>query len=291
MSRRAGGLFAGRGIALPGIRVTVIVIALAFVLGIGAGWLTAQVPDLYRAWTAPPEPSESPSPSASPTVEVSLPPLEPITRELGEDDAAAGIVSTLVRERGEGTFTPAPGVTPTVEDGGPVRYVRIDIEDGVTMDGDAVATYVMEALNDARGWGSAGRLQFVQTDGAADVRIVLASPYTAATLCREPHAAAVLDPGATASASPSPSASATVAPPCAVQGIVPISVYDWTAGLAPFESNVRGSRIYQLNHGVGHVLGEEDAACESGLAPVMTVQTELPEACRWNPWPYPEAAA
>ncbi|WP_296667924.1 DUF3152 domain-containing protein [Demequina sp.] len=280
MSRRSEGLFAGRGIALPGVGITLLAIAVAFALGIGAGWLTGLAPDIYRSWRAGPDATASPSPSASPSPEVSLPSMGPITRELDEEDAAAGVVTVTIPEMGEGTFTAAPGSTPTTEEGGPVRFVRVDVEDGLTMDEDALVDFVMTNLNDARGWGSAGRQQFVLTDGAADVRIVLASPATAATVCTD--SAVTPSPTPTPGASPSPAAV-----PCPVQGIVPISIYDWTAGLDAFGTNRKGSRIYQLNHGVGLVLGEEVAVCETGLASVMVDQTAMPAECRWNPWPFP----
>ncbi|MDN4474946.1 DUF3152 domain-containing protein [Demequina sp. SYSU T00192] len=277
MTRRSGGLFAGRGIALPGLVVTLVTVLACFAVGIGAGWLTGQVPGWYRAWSAEPEPTVSASPSESPEPEVSLPALEPITRELDGADAAAGVVTTTVPERGEGTFTTASTATRTAAASaspdaaeGPTRYVRIDVEDGVTVDEDAFVDYVMRILQDERGWGSAGRLQFVMTDGAADVQVVLATPYTVATRC--------------------PDEPEGDDPTCAEQGIVPLSVYDWTAGLGRYGDNRKGARAYLLNNGVGHVLGEESATCTSGRASVMVDQTRMPKACNPNGWPFPDAA-
>jgi len=227
MTRRSGGLFAGRGIALPGLAVTVVTVIVAFALGLGTGWLSGYVPDAYRAWREGPSPSPSPSVSASPEVDVSLPPLEPITRELDEDDAAAGVVTTAVVTRGAGTFTSVPGVTAEVDDAGPVRYVRIDVEDGVTLDNEALVDYVMTTLNDPRGWGSAGRLQFVLTEGAADIRIVFASPHTVVSRCPDPHIPATLSGG---SATPEPSASATPVPSASASPAV-------TGAVVPFDGN------------------------------------------------------
>ncbi len=285
MTRRSGGLFAGRGIALPGWRVTLIAVVLCFAVGLGAGWVTGQVPGWYRAWSADPEPSASPSVSETPEPEVSLPAMEPITRVLDEDDAAAGVVTTTVPERGAGTFstastasrTAAPSVSPDAADG-PTRYVRIDVEDGVTVDEDALVDHVMATLQDERGWGSAGRLQFVVTDGAADVQVVLATPYTIATRCPDGAEATADD----ADGSPEPT--------CAEQGIVPVSIYDWTAGLDRYGKNRNGARAYLLNHGVGLVLGEEEVTCTSGVASVMVDQTDMPKACKTSAWPFPGAA-
>ncbi|WP_062463361.1 DUF3152 domain-containing protein [Demequina soli] len=296
MNRRSGGLFAGRGIALPGVLVTLATVVVCFALGLGAGWVTAQVPDWYRAWSADPQPSASPSASDTPTRDVSLPTLEPITRELDDADAAAGVVSLTVPERGEGTFTAVTGAEPTSASPSasaeattvPTRYVRIDVEDGVTVDEDALVRFVMDTLNDNRGWGSDGRMRFVLTDGAADVRVVLASPYTVAARCPKPHTAATLTGGDGSGSSPAPSADAEL--PCASQGIAPISLYDWTAGVAPYRDHRTAAREYLVNHAVGHVLGEEDQTCESGRAAVMVNQPRMPQACSTNPWPYPDAS-
>ncbi|WP_169746869.1 DUF3152 domain-containing protein [Demequina gelatinilytica] len=302
MSRSSGGLFAGRGIDLPSIGITVVTIVACFALGIGAGWVTGQVPDWYRAWSEP-EPSVSASPSPTPEPSVSLAALEPITRALDEDDALAGVVTTEVVERGEGTFTAAlggDGATATAGASGspsastdavPTRYVRIDVEDGITVDEPAFVDFVMSTLNDARGWGSAGRMQFVLTDGAADVRVVLASPYTIAVRCPDPHAAATAAVvGGEATPSPEPTAG-DVSTACATDGIVPVSIYDWTAGLSRFGEKRTVAREFLLNHGVGHVLGVEDATCESGRAEVMVDQASMGKGCKVNAWPYPDAEA
>ncbi|WP_062305199.1 DUF3152 domain-containing protein [Demequina subtropica] len=300
MSRSSGGLFAGRGIDLPSVGITLVTILACFALGIGAGWVTGQVPDWYRAWSEP-EPSVSASSTPTPEPSVSLAALEPITRALDEDDALAGVVTTEVVERGEGTFTAALGAdgsTASASASGdasasadpvPTRYVRIDVEDGITVDEPAFVDFVMTTLNDPRGWGSAGRMQFVLTEGAADVRVVLASPYAIALRCPDPHAAAtVVGDGATPSPAPTDGEAGTS---CATDGIVPVSIYDWTAGLTRFGEKRTVAREYLLNHGVGHVLGAQDATCESGLADVMVDQSRLRQQCKVNAWPYPDAGA
>ena len=283
MERRSRGLFAGRRIGRPGPWVTVVAIAAAFALGIGAGWLTGLVPDLYARWNASPEPSVSPSPSASATPEVSVGPVEPITRELDDADTLAGLTTLAVPDRGDGTLSIVSGATPETEGGGPVRYVRVEFEGGLGVASAALATFVMDTLNDPRGWGSQGRQQFVRTDGAADVRIVLASPYTAATLCRPTDVAPTAEPSSVPSATPSADL------PCETQGIVPLSLYDWAAGLSRFGEERTSSRQYQLAHGAGYVLGEESATCESGRASVMVVQQTMSDQCTVNPWPFPDA--
>lgn len=283
MERGSRGLFAGRRIGRPGLWVSVATVAVAFGLGVGVGYGTGLVPDLYARWTASPEPSTSPSPSASATPEVSVGPLAPIERELDDADTLAGLTSLTVPTQASGTLTPVVGTTTEVEGGGPVRYVRIEVEDGIDVSATVFRDFVMATLNDPRGWGSDGRQQFVLTDGVADVRIVLASPLTLATLCRP------IDVEPTAAASPEPTPSPSAALPCESQGIVPLSLQDWAAGLSRYAEDRTGSRQYQVGHGAGYVLGEEVGACSSGRASVMVVQESMPAECSVNPWPFPDA--
>lgn len=293
MSRRSEGLFAGRGISWHTIAITLLVVVLAFALGIATGWATGLLPGIYREAKSP-SPSPSPTPSPTATVEVSIPPLAPIDRELTDDDLAAGVTTVHYTRKGEGTFTAVPGEDTLPGENVPVRLVRIDVEDGLTVDSTAFGEYVMTILNDPRGWGSEGRLRFVQTQGVPDVRIVLASPYTAEAMCPVPHArgkgvAAVVE---STTAPDAPAAGASQTPElvtCADRGTVAVSQYDWIAGLPGYEDNIVDARAFLINHGIGHVLGEAEQVCESDEALVMVDQRESMEECTVNPWPFPDA--
>ncbi len=284
-------MFARRGTGGPGLLAVLAVVLVAFLVGIGVGWGTGQLGSTLAAPEA--SPSASPSPSAEPELEVSLPPLEPITRELDDDDRLAGLVSLDVPTEGEGTFrTVTLDGVPSGE-AAAVRWVRVEVEDGLDMDGSALATFVLAALNDPRGWGANGRYEFVPTAGASDIRVVIASPTTAATMCPNPHTAATVvgnddDASAEPEASPSPVTSATEDVPCTFRGIVAVSQYDWAAGLTSYGDDTTGARVYLVNHGVGHVLGNEDGVCASGRALIMTDQVDLSEDCEPNPWPWPD---
>jgi len=290
MIRRPGRVFAGRGITLKGTVLTVVIIAVAFALGIGAGWGTGLIADSLAAPEPTPSASPSPSPSPTPTIDVSLPPMEPITRVLDADDLAAGLTGLSFPVRADGTFvTATAGPTPSPS-AGITRLVKIDAEAGLPVDVDSLATFVMATLNDTRGWSNGSSVTFVLTDGAPDLRVVLASPYTAAALCPTPHQEAPLTPESpTPSATPEPSPSTTAATQCASAGVVALSIYDWAAGIPTFGEERTASREWLVNHGVGHVLGKPDAKCSKGVADVMTNQRELNERCTPNPWPLPSA--
>ncbi len=279
-------MFASRRTGGPSVLAIVLVILAAFAVGIGVGWGTGEL----GATLAEPEPSPSasPSPSTTPEPAVSIEPLDPITRDLDDDDRLAGLTSLDIAEEGDGSFRTVSRDGVPTGDAAAVRWVRVDVEDGLEIDGAALSTFVLAALEDPRGWGARGRYEFVPTAGAADIRVVLASPATTPSVCQEPHAAAATGGQGGADAEPEPSASATDELPCAARGIVPISVYDWAAGLDSYGTDTTGARVYLLNHGVGHVLGDEDSVCASGRAIVMADQVDLSDECEPNPWPSPD---
>lgn len=300
--RRQQPLFAGRGIPLPGPLVTAAVSVIALGLGVGAAWATVSI---TNAITAADEPSASATPVPSMDIDVTLEPLGPITRSLTADDERAGVTSTEFKMTGDRVLTVVPGRGTEVEGAGDVRWVSIAVEGGVNIDEDAFADYVMEVLKDNRGWGSGGTFQFVRTDGAADFRVVLASPTTAVALCPDPHLVANAGPVSEVTVSPSAGAAATPSQDiasasadaegvdvlCDDSGGVVLSVYDWIKGIEQFGADVNSSRIFMIQHRLGHLLGKADVSCSSERADIMVNQDQdLPEGCAVNPWPFPDAA-
>lgn len=298
-------MFAGRRISLPSIWAIAIVVVVGFAAGIGVGWGTGLVADRLTA----PEPTISPTPSPTPTVEqnVTVPPMEPITRERDAGDALAGINSLEIMDEGTEQYVTATQDAEPSGAAASVRSVRVEYEDGLAIDGEALSGFVMNTLNDPRGWGARGRYEFIPTEGASDLRVVLASPFTAAAACPDPHTAAgsggaleeqtdtTADAGAESTTmspspgepSPDPGATSQLES-CADRGIVMVSQYDWVAGLAAYGEDRTAARQYLINHFTGHALGDSDGICGSGTAQIMTDQAQLPEECEANAWPWPD---
>ena len=92
---------------------------------------------------------------------------------------------------GPGTAVVVPGTAPSTAPGRAVR-VRVEVEEGLPVDGAAFADFVTTTLQDPRGWVQEG-WSFSRTDGDADVVVTLASPATSAAMC------APLDTGGTLS--------------------------------------------------------------------------------------------
>ncbi len=286
---------------MPGLRGVVYIVIAAFIVGVGAGWLTTVVPRLL----ASPEqsPSSSPSPSASddPVILVDLYP--PITRVTDTDDLYAGLTDLSVGAVGPGVFDVVPGIDQPEGDG-PTHWIRVEIEEGLPFSPGALGVFVLTVLNDERGWAANGRMVFARTDGAAEIRIVFANPNTVESLCARPHEAASPDiappmvtlgpsPEADSSSSVTPSASSSVDPDqeisCAEQGIIVVNAYRWADGLKAFGEDRTAARAYLLQHFLGHLLGESDATCETvdERASVMVDHEFDIAPCLPNGWPYP----
>ncbi len=310
--RRGGPILTGRRI--PGRIVIAAIVLLAFGVGVGAGWGSAFIADFLVSALATADPSTSPSASTSgqPNTDIPVDLYPALTRFMNADDRTAGLTSLDIPTRGEGKLVVVPGQSDPIG-AGPTRWVRIEIEDGVPLDPAIVSSYVMSILGDAQGWTGHGRVSFGRTDGVADIRIVFASPKTAADLCPRPHDAAVVDiappdvpgvvplpsvsppvaaPARAASPSASPSPSAAKAPSCADQGIVVVSAYQWAAGAKAFGDEAGQWRDYMINHPIGHLLGEPDAPCGGAgqLAPVMQNQELDFTPCEPNGWPFPASS-
>jgi Protein of unknown function (DUF3152) len=309
--RRGGPILTGRRI--PGRIVIAAIVLLAFGVGVGAGWGSAVVAGFFVSALPKSDPSMSPSVTTSghPNTDIPVDLYPALTRFMNSDDRDAGLTSLAIPVRGNGNLVVVPGESDPVG-AGPTRWVRIEIEDGVPLDPGVVTSFVMSILGDVQGWTTHGRVSFGRTDGVADIRIVFASPKTAADLCSRPHDAAVVDiappdvPGGvplpSASPSPaapvaapsaSPSASPEKAPSCAEQGIVVVSAYQWAAGSKAFGDEAAQWRDYLINHPIGHLLGEPDALCggTGQLAPIMQNQELDITPCEPNGWPFPASSA
>ncbi|GMA36453.1 hypothetical protein GCM10025876_26570 [Demequina litorisediminis] len=85
--------------------------------------------------------------------------MEPIERDLDEADATAGLVSLTVPETADGTFHTVTTDAEPTGDAKSVKWVRVETEDGLTMDGDALSTFVLDTLNDPRRLGRQGPIR------------------------------------------------------------------------------------------------------------------------------------
>ena len=180
-----------------------LALALVGALGLSAGVATGSVIS-DRPVTAVGSPrldeitAVAREPAAPPVAEVpdprTLPAAPPAASQVLDDtwvdpdgltlaDRRAGLLSVAVPTEATGTLVVVPGNEPAPHPDRTVRTVRVEFEEGLDIEGEVLAQFVMSALNDPRGWGGDGSLSFARTDGTAQIRVVVASPSKVDAMC------------------------------------------------------------------------------------------------------------
>ncbi|MFG2097028.1 DUF3152 domain-containing protein [Streptomyces sp. NPDC048612] len=178
-----------------------------------------------------------------------------------------------------GRFTPAGGDAEAPGKGKVLRY-RVDIEEGLPLDGDLFAEAVHKTLNDSRSWAHGGKMAFQRVgSGDADFVITLASPGTTDEWCAKSGLDTSQD---------------KVSCDSAATDRVMINAYRWAQGARTYgHDKMHAYRQMLINHEVGHRLGHNHETCsrQGALAPVMMQQTKFlttdGATCRPNSWPFP----
>ncbi|MGK5501254.1 DUF3152 domain-containing protein, partial [Streptomyces sp. URMC 125] len=183
---------------------------------------------------------------------------------------------------GSGRLVAVPGGDEAPGSGERIRY-RVDVEEGLPLDGELFAEAVHRTLNDERSWSHGGARTFerVSGDGEADFVITLAGPATTARWCARSGLDTTVD---------------NVSCDSAATERVMINAYRWARGAETFgPERIREYREMLINHEVGHRLGRGHVGCprDGALAPAMMQQTKYltvgGATCRPNAWPFPDA--
>lgn len=152
---------------------------------------------------------------------------------------------------------------------GPLRRYYVEVEAGIRIDRRWFARRVHQILADRRSWGGTGRVSFqrVGLRRTAHFRVALVTPSTTDRLCYPYITGGIYS--------------------CANGGRAVLNLMRWRRGADAYRRNLRGYRIYLVNHEVGHLLGHAHRYCPAAgaRAPVMMQQTKGVGSCRANPWP------
>lgn len=150
--------------------------------------------------------------------------------------------------------------------GRPLTY-RLEIEDGLPVDGAVIATQVHRVLTDPRGWQPIEGVAFARTDGPAAFQLIIASPALTDRLCYPLDTIGELS--------------------CRNGDRVILNARRWATAVPWYAGHMDDYRAYLVNHEVGHRLGHGHVSCPGagGPAPVMMQQSKGIGACRRNPWP------
>ncbi|MEH0446229.1 DUF3152 domain-containing protein [Streptomyces sp. B21-102] len=210
---------------------------------------------------------DRPSPSVSPGV-VTLTYAQKMSAKY---PLAAGL-------KGSGRFDAIAGVAKAPGKGRKYTY-RVDVEQGLGLDGELFAQAVQKTLNDERSWAHGGARTFERIhSGKPDFVITLASPGTTAEWCAKSGLDTTED---------------NVSCDSAATERVMINAYRWAQGSSTFGDAMYAYRQMLINHEVGHRLGFGHVTCDKDgeLAPVMQQQTKFLDHdgihCRPNPWAFP----
>ncbi|MEW2626338.1 DUF3152 domain-containing protein [Streptomyces sp. NPDC048106] len=258
----------GKGRAFTGIAAAAVTTVLAVVV---AGQVTEGRDGGAEPGRAVPD--QGAGVGARPSVK---PSAVPLTYEQ-KMDRTYPLSATL---KASGKFDTVPGTDKAPGTGRKYRY-RVDIEQGLGLDGALFAAAVQKTLNDDRSWGHGGTRTFERvSSGTPDFVITLASPGTTATWCAKSGLDTTED---------------NVSCDSAATQRVMINAYRWAQGSKTYGDKIHMYRQMLINHEVGHRLGHNHVTCEKDgeLAPVMQQQTKFLDHdgihCLPNAWPYPRS--
>lgn len=264
-----------KGRAFAGIAAAAVTTVLAVVV---AGQVAAgRDDDSVRSQSVPNQTRETvadagrgndrPSPSASPGA---------VTLTYAQAMATKYALSAKLK--GSGKFEAVAGVDKAPGKGQKYTY-RVDVEQGLGLDGALFAQAVHKTLNDDRSWAHNGARTFERIhSGKADFVITLASPGTTAVWCAKSGLDTTED---------------NVSCDSAATERVMINAYRWAQGSETFGDEMYAYRQMLINHEVGHRLGYGHVTCDKDgeLAPVMQQQTKFLDHdgihCLPNAWAYP----
>ncbi|WP_367128416.1 DUF3152 domain-containing protein [Saccharothrix sp. HUAS TT1] len=217
----------------------------------------AAVVALDAGMAARPTTAERPATGAAPTVgaEPTAAPATPTQAAPQVESFRSGAdlpAGPAFPERGAGTWHVVP---PPATAANGIAYT-VEVEDGVVLPqgDDSFAAVVDHALRHPRGWSVRHQLRRVGGDVEPELRIRLTSQETARALCgfELPYDTS-----------------------CRVGSAVHLSTARWFRGAHTFGDDLRGYRVYAVNHEVGHFLGHGHEVCQQdgAPAPVMMQQT------------------
>lgn len=153
-----------------------------------------------------------------------------------------------------------------------VHWTLVEVGEPV-VDSEQVAAVAARALADDRGWALDGAIRFerVATVDEADFRLVVAPAEEVPSYSEDCRSWQTGDADAS----------------CTVGNDVIINDRRWRDGALGDPIPLEQFRVHELNHEVGHWLGQGHFSCLGGAAPLNQQQFRSLQGCTANEWPLP----